>query len=103
MKGISIRRGTTPEIWFQLPMDAQRVTDATVSIHHGDSVVIEKHTADCMKDGKSIGVLLTQEETLRLSGAESAFALVHIVSDGMSMCSQKVGITVNPSLKDEVI
>lgn len=103
MNRLTIRRGTTPEIWFGIPMDAEQVTQAEMTITQGDSPQIVKQTAKMMRSGRKMGVLLTQGETLRLEAGIQAHAILRLTSDGKTYCSQQVKIDVKAALKDEVI
>ena len=64
-----MRRGTTPTLIFDLPFDTSMITEAWVTVAQGGENVIDKTTVDCVFEGNSISVKLTQAETLALNSS----------------------------------
>lgn len=103
MNNLSIRRGTTPVITFSIPVSAEEVTQAEAVFYLGINAVIKKTAADCEIDGKTLTVMLTQQETLRLTRGASGHVSVSVQTKDMNLRSQRVMFTVKDCLKDEVI
>ena len=67
-----IARGTTPHVKITLPFDSSILDVAYISISQDDNVIIEKTLYDCIQDGNTLTVKLTQEDTLKLSSEARA-------------------------------
>lgn len=61
-----ITRGTTSLIECSLPFEVSNLSVGFITIVQRNKTVIEKELKDCDVDGKTINILLTQEETLSL-------------------------------------
>ena len=57
-------RGTTPKHIFNLPFEASLVKEARISYAQEYETVLTKTEADCVFEGNTITVALTQEDTL---------------------------------------
>lgn len=57
-------RGTTPTHTYSLPFDVENVAKARIIYAQRGEVKIKKTEADCVMEGNTIQVRLTQEETL---------------------------------------
>lgn len=95
-------RGTTPTFTFNLPIDANTITAASVMFRQAGSVNIEKTLADCTVDGKTLTVSLTEEETLTLrASTPNALEIQLRVGVGEArMASQIFTVPVERILKD---
>lgn len=61
-----MRRGTTPTITFTLPVEADTLQAADITISNPGGAYISKSLDELTKSGTRLSVRLTQEETLRL-------------------------------------
>lgn len=95
-------RGTTPTFTFQLPIEANTITAASITFRQAGSVNIEKTLADCTADGKALTVALTEEETLSLrAGTVTPLEIQLRVGVGETrMASQIFPVSVERILKD---
>lgn len=57
-------RGTTPTFRFNLPFEANTITEAAISFRQPGGVSIDKTLADCTAEGSTLTVSLTEAETL---------------------------------------
>ncbi len=62
-----MRRGTTPTITFNLPFSVDTVRNVEVYFSQNDDLIIEKKMDDCVLDGTTLAVTLSQAETLLLN------------------------------------
>lgn len=60
-------RGTTPTLTFHLPMETAALASAYITFSQSGEVKLEKQLSDCTRSENSLGVTLTQAETLVLS------------------------------------
>lgn len=65
-------RGTTPKHTFTIPFDTSTITDVRITYGQEDTVLFTKKMADCVLEGKTISVTLTQEETLKFDASKLA-------------------------------
>lgn len=95
-------RGTTPTFTFDLPIEADTITAASVVFRQAGSVDIEKSLADCAADGQTLTVSLTEEETLSLrSGTVTPLEIQLRIGVGdVRMASQIFTVPVERILKD---
>ncbi len=97
-------RGTTPTHEFILPFEAALLNEIRVTYKQNDAVVLEKTEADCTKDGSSVKVELTQEETLLFdSGFNVDIQLRVSTTDGKALASQIEKVRVCEVLNEEVL
>lgn len=59
-------RGTTPRITYELPFAASTVAKAKLIIAHGGSTLLRKDTSQIQKQGSTLSVTLTREDTVKL-------------------------------------
>ncbi len=99
----TITKFTTPTIGFNLPFNISYLSKAYVTLVQ-KPVVIEKTIDDCVLDGTTISVNLTQEETGRLeSGWMVKVQLRCLTNDGKAYASQEFRMEVVGTLKEGVI
>ena len=66
-----MRRGTTPTIVFHLPFGVEEINNCEVYFSQNDELIIEKKFEDCVLDGSTLSVTLTQAETLAFSSDDN--------------------------------
>ena len=59
-------RGSTPTLVFNLPIEADQLETAYVTVVQLGRPIIDKPLAECEADGTALRVRLTQEETLKM-------------------------------------
>lgn len=67
---MSTIRGTTPTITFNLPFGVEEINNCEVYFAQNDELILEKDYDDCVLDGTTIAVPLTQDDTLLLDDEE---------------------------------
>lgn len=68
-------RGTTPTLKFVLPFDVDGITDGYITIVQCNMNNLDLPISRCARDGKTLTVTLTQEETLSLVAARAEIQL----------------------------
>lgn len=63
-------RGTTPTVTFNLPFSVSDINNVEVYFAQNDELLFEKGYDDCVLDGTTIAVPLTQNDTLRFDDEE---------------------------------
>lgn len=95
-------RGTTPTFTFKLPIEAATITKLSIAFHQPGGVSFEKSLADCVTQGETISVSLTEEETLSLR-AMTLYPLeiqLRVGVEDTRMASQVFTVPVEYILKD---
>lgn len=59
-----MRRGSTPELRFELPFAGSEVEKLSVAFEQRGKVVLEKTLADCEVQGCEVSVQLSEDDTL---------------------------------------
>ena len=60
-----IQQGSTPTHEFELPFPTNLVSNIVVTYEQDDSIIIEKKGDEVIRDGYSVKVSLTQQDTLK--------------------------------------
>ncbi len=99
-----IIRGTTPNMTFVLPFDAEMVAVGYVTVQQNDTTIIEKQLSDCVCGVRTVSAKLAQEDTLKLSSDINAeIRLVVKTLDGDRFESAKIIERVTNTSKEGVI
>lgn len=97
-------RGTTPTHIFQIPFDTGLLKEIRVSYAQGNKVIAEKKTEDCILDGDTISVTLTQEDTLKFKHMKIVeIQLKVLTEDGCVMATPIIRKDVSEVLNEEVL
>lgn len=97
-------RGTTPTLRFTLPFDTSELAAAWVTLAQSGKVVIDKPMADCVLDGYTLSVTLTQQETIRLTAENRTDIQLRVrTTDGAALASAIFREETDRILKDGVI
>ncbi len=97
-------RGTTRTVSFTLPFEADRLAEAWITLSQQGEVVLNKELKDCTREGNTVSVVLTQEETLRLKeGSSTEIQLRVRTLAGDAMASRIHSVATGRILKDGVI
>lgn len=99
-----IPRGTTPELIFTLPFEANALAEVWVTLAQMGKVIINKTMAECQANGKELIVHLSQEETLKLDGNSQVNVQIRARDKGGNAYRSQI-FTADPGqlLKDGVI
>lgn len=97
-------QGTTPTHEFILPFDAATVREVRVTYKQNGATVLEKTETDCTKDGNSIKVVLTQEETFKFDPKYNVEIQLRVLTaDGVAMTSQPEKVRCSEAFNTEVL
>ena len=108
MTRTNLIRGTTPTLTFTLPITAEQVAAAFITVAQNGETVLETQTGttECTYEQNSIVWHLTQEETLKLESSGDGTVKIQIrlrTNDGEALASQIIPTSVAGILKDGVI
>ena len=94
-------RGTTPTLTFTLPFESHRITGLNLSFAQQEQVLLEKTLPDCVAEGNTLQVTLTEAETLLFDDQKGMVEMQLRVGCGKSrMASKVMRICVERILKD---
>lgn len=101
---MEIRQGTTPTLFFNLPIPISTLHDAYVTFEQRGVKTLEKAIADCECEGHTLAVHLTQEETLSFClGCPLEVQLNGVDNAGERVATDVFKLKVLRTLKKEVI
>ena len=101
---LNMVRGTTPTLEFTLPFSTELLAEAYVTLSQNKRVVIDKPLEELERNGNTLSVQLTQEETLLLDCAYKTEIQVRTrTSEGEALASDIITVTTDRILKDGVI
>ena len=94
-------RGTTPTITFTLPVDGGSITALHLSFAQKGEILLEKGLKDCLLEGNTLQVGLTEQETLLFDAAGPMVEMQLRVGCGATkMASNIMRVSVERILKD---
>lgn len=97
-------RGTTPTHTWTLPVDASVVKEARIIYSQGVENVLIKNTEDCIMEGNTLKVTLTQEDTLKFSHKKKVEVQARLLTqDRTSFATRVVEVPVWKLLDEEVM
>lgn len=101
---MGVIRGTTPTHLFTLSIDTSDLKCVRIIYAQDDKVVFVKQTSDCVLDGKTVKVTLTQEETLKFDCKKDVQIQIRALTySGEAMACPVMKTTVGKCLDSEVI
>lgn len=97
-------RGTTPTHIFTIPLEVEEVEKVRIIYAQKGVVKFTKTEADCMMEGKTISVRLTQENTLSLVDGNCVDIQIRVLTKTEEVfASQPMKATVCACLEEEVL
>jgi len=97
-----IYRGTTPTYNFTLPFDTEEITKFNLTFVQRGVIVLEKGKNDVLMDGRTVGYLMSEAETLTLKRGQLKIQL-RVGFTNKRMVSQVITDYVEDILKDGVL
>ena len=98
-----MRRGTTPTIVLHLPFDVSEIRNCEVYLAQG-MLRITKTMSDCILEGNTIALTLTQRDTLMLrAGNRLELQARFVFTDGSVDASNIISISVRDILSEAEI
>lgn len=96
-------RGTTPTLTFTLPFPADEVSSLWVTLAQNGEEVLNLDRAQCVIDGNTIAVTLSQEETLALDSNEKTEIQLSVKMGDKVFRSEIIRIDTDRVLREEVL
>ena len=97
-------RGTTPTHIFEIPIDSSLLKQVQITYAQGNTNLLVKTIEDCVLDGNSISVTLSQEETLKFSHKKDVEVQIRVLTkDGTAMATTVRSVDVGRVLNEEVL
>lgn len=100
-------RGTTPTLTFHLPMETAALASAYITFSQSGEVKLEKQLSDCTRSESSLGVTLTQAETLAFEPTQYGNRLLvqirGLTTAGEAFAARPYRLEVEEILKEGVI
>ena len=96
-------RGTTPTHIFTLPFAADQITKLSIAYAQGDEVVLEKVLEDCMLDGNTVSVQLSEMDTLKFTNRKQAEIQLRLGIGDARLASNVIYVTVDRLLREGVL
>lgn len=94
-------RGTTPTITFNLPFDVSEIRNCEVYFAQNDELLVTKEIEDCVLDGRTLSVTLSQEDTLAFDDdAKLEMQIRFVFTNGTVDATQIVKGKIGRILKD---
>ena len=98
-----MRIGTTPTHNFRLPFGTETIRKVRVLYAQNDAVIFKKEDEACTREGNTIKVQLTQDETLLFDYKKPVQIQLRVLtSDGEALTSQIVKVWPDKCLESEV-
>ena len=95
---------TTPKHTFRLGFSASLIEEARIVYQQKGKIILEKPLADCIKDGNSLILKLTQAETGLFRNNMKVSVQIHLrTTDGEVRATKQKRIDVGEILKPEVL
>lgn len=95
-------RGSTPTHTFNCKIEPELIHKVRVLYSQNDILVLKKEDADCIRNGQTIVVKLTQEDTLAFKEGRVDVQLRVLTLSGESIPSKIYSIAVSKLLENEV-
>ena len=97
-----MKRGTTPTHTFTLPFDVSVIEKARVLYSQGEELKLTK--TDCVLDGNTLTVKLTQEDTFKLDCGKFVDIQLRVLTPGGdALNSDIIRVAVDRCLENEVL
>lgn len=97
-------RGTTPTLVFTLPFAVDNLAAAWITIAQNKNIIIDKALGDCVCDGNTLSVALSQSETLQLTNGVFCEVQIRVRTvAGEALASKIYTMPAERILKDGVI
>ena len=97
-------RGTTPTHTFELPFETALIKSVRITYAHNKKPVLVKKTEQCVMEGSTVSVKLTQEDTLLFENNWLVEIQLQILTkDGDALRSEICNRYTGVLLGDEVL
>lgn len=97
-------RGTTPKHTFTIPFETSEIKEVRIIYGQEDVQLFVKQTSDCVLEGKTITLRLTQEDTLKFNHEKLAQIQLRVLTNSGDVLSTEVMVAfVGKCLDTEVM
>lgn len=97
-------KGTTPKHTFTIPLETSELASIRIIYAQDDTQLFVKEMSDCVLEGKTISVTLTQAETLRFDDTKLAQIQLRVkTKSGEVLSSDVLVVYVGKCLDTEVM
>ena len=97
-------RGSTPTHIFTLPFGVETVKTVEITYAQNEEVKLKKTDVDCVLEGSTVSVKLTQEDTFKFDEKPLVKIQIRVLTlDGDVIPSEIMYATVKECLSDEVL
>lgn len=97
-------KGTTPKHTFTIPLETSELASIRIIYAQDDTQLFVKEMSDCVLEGKTISVTLTQEETLKFDDTKLAQIQLRVkTKSGEVLSSDVLVVYVGKCLDTEVM
>lgn len=97
-------KGTTPKHTFTIPLETSELASIRIIYAQDDTQLFVKEMSDCVLEGKTISVTLTQEETLEFDDTKLAQIQLRVkTKSGEVLSSDVLVVYVGKCLDTEVM
>lgn len=97
-------RGSTPTHIFTLPFGAETVKTIEITYAQNEKVKLQKANADCVLEGNTVSIKLTQEDTFKFDEKPLVEIQIRVLTlGGDVIASDIMYTTVKRCLSDEVL
>lgn len=97
-------RGTTPTHIFEIPFDSKIIKELKISYAQHNIIIVEKNIEDCVLDGNSISVKLTQRDTLNFSHKRPVEIQIKVLTVSDTVMATTISeVPVGRVLNEEVL
>ena len=97
-------RGTTPTHTFNLPFDSGYLKTVLITYAQKKIPVVEKTEKDCVMDGSSIKVTLSQKDTLKFDDRRPVEIQIRVVlKNGVALATSVGTLKAGRVLNEEVL
>lgn len=94
-------RGTTPTVTFNLPFNVDMIRNCEVYFGQNDELLVTKEMSECVLDGTTLAVTLSQSDTLAFDEEEKLQLQIRFVfTDGSVDATNILKGKVGKILKD---
>lgn len=97
-------KGTTPKHTFTIPLETSELASIRIIYAQDDTQLFVKEMSDCVLEGKTISVTLTQAETLKFDDTKLAQIQLRVkTKSGEVLSSDVLVVYVGKCLDTEVM
>lgn len=99
-----MKRGTTPIHQFVVPFSAEMIDDVEITYCQNGQEILKKYIKDCTVEGKTVSVMLSQDETFGFNEGINIEIQLRVLTKGREVHASDIFIVdCKRCLSDEVL